>query len=726
MAESKEMAATTIDDNNEEDGGKVSDKEERKKLRRQKADNKINPQEIIVQDDTAEKEHNRSGAQQIADSIIHLDRRKHTGIQDITSVRVATDEAESKRRDADENIRRDRLQKLQGEALSSAKANAAIEMKWSELLDMDIPQALHHEIQSQMESCKDAIQSKDNLIAEFQKQLRSKDEEYVRTLRQQGEDVETLLQKIRNEYKELYAEYNNEFHSIEDAFVEERDHLIQQHTSEIDALFEQRKNRETAYKEQKLKREETYQKEIDALIAKGTDQHTKLKIELELNIQTLKEQLEEIRATYQLNTEKLDYNYRVLTDLDVEKQAKLNKYKKRLTKLKDQLTGYITKYTELESSESKTNDDLTEDYRRLTRKYKDLQGKFRHFEISDTQRFEEVWGMHEDEAKNKVDQLLKADKIITEQQMNWVWKPPDMAALQSVLNKRGAISEPSAVTDAAAPGEEKKTVSGAKMRAVMRLISSEAGFLVNPEVQAAIDALPEEEAELSKAENLLKALGIKSEDKLKSLIAYFFHDRSSSQTAEGQEEFEMEIQTLHGAPDDAYQLRDLIRAEDVIQAISMFIEDSSDTHPTAGATAGKDPLGGKRKQQAMKLYWDQLSQVVSDESVSVWKQLEKDYQNLKEILTKRSSLCTEVDMLAKRNAELKLTLNRYLGDSDNRRFQVPPSQTIRVRKQLHAAAAGSGKPIRVIEKKAGLANTGKKGRRLNDDAAKSKLMSRTG
>lgn len=716
----KDITATTTE-NNEDEVEKVSDKEERKMQRRQKADNKINPIEVVVQDDSGDKERNRSGARQIADSVVHLDRRKYIGIQDVTSIRVATDEAESKRRDADENIRRERLHKLQGEALSSAKANAAIEMKWAELLDMDIPQALHHEIQSQMQSCRTAIQAKDDLIGDFQKQLRSKDEEYVRTLRQQGEDVETLLQKIRKEYRELYSEYNNEFHSIEDAFVEERDRLIQEHTSDIDSLFEQRKNRETAYKEQKQKREETYQKEIDALIAKGTDQHTKLKIELEMNIQTLKEQLEEIRATYQLNTEKLDYNYRVLTDLDVEKHAELNKYKKRLTKLKDQLSGYITKYTELESTESKVNDDLTEDYRRLTRKYKDLQTKFRHFEISDTQKFEEVWGMHEDEAKNKVDQLLKADKIITEQQMNWVWKAPDMAALQSVLNKRGAISEPSAVTEANAPGEEKKTVSAAKMRAVMRLISSEGGFLINPEVQAAIDALPEEEAELSKAENLLKALGVKSEDKLKSLIAYFFHDRSGSQTQESQEEFEMEIQTLHGAPDDIFELRDLIRAEDVIQAISMFIEDTSDSNPAAGATAGKDPLGGKRKQQAMKLYWDQLSQVVSDESVSVWKQLEKDSQNLKEVLTRRSGLCSEVDMLAKRNAELKTTLNRYLGGADNRYFQVPPGQTIRVKKQLSAAAAATGKPVRAISKKAALANTGKKPKG-NDDA---KLMSKT-
>ena len=38
--------------------------------------------------------------------------------------------------------------------------------------------------------------------------------------------------------------------------------------------------------------------------------------QLETDIQTLEQQLEEMRATYQLNTEKLEYNYRVLVERD--------------------------------------------------------------------------------------------------------------------------------------------------------------------------------------------------------------------------------------------------------------------------------------------------------------------------------------------------------------------------------------------------------------------------
>ncbi len=139
-----------------------------------------------------------------------------------------------------------------------------------------------------------------------------------------------------------------------------------------------------------------------------------------------------------------------------------------------QLNILVSKYTDMEASDSKTNHELTEDYRTLTLKYKDLQAKFRHFEIADTTKYDEgilccsmyvivpinwvryvffacpsileliylilkpeillVWTMHEEEVKDLADQALKADKIITEQLFGWKWKAPDIHALQQVIS----------------------------------------------------------------------------------------------------------------------------------------------------------------------------------------------------------------------------------------------------------------------------------------------------
>lgn len=711
----------------------IPDREERKKIRRKRIE-KRHASEGDTYDPKTEKTNNshKSGLQQVSESLFHLDKRKSGGIRDVTQVRVATDEEESRRRVNDEKMRHERLTKLQQEALSSAKANAAIEMKWAELLEKEIPQELHHDIQLQMESCQSIIASKDQLTSEFLMQLRSKDEEYVRALRQQSEDVETLLTQIRSEFKEMQSEYDKEIDAIEDAYLDERDRIIADHTADIDQLFESRRNKEVQYKESKQKREEQYQKEIEELITKGADQYNKLKIELEMNIQTLKQQLEEIRATYQLNTEKLDYNYRVLTELDVEKNAELSRYKRRLTRLKDQLNHYASKFQQMNSSDSKTNNDLTENYRRLTQKYKDLQAKFRHFEVADTQKFDEVWGMHEDEAKDLVDQLLKADKILTEQQLGWAWRPPDMLAFSrgqgeahSLTGKTEAASQAHESTPQLdhehSSGQKGPLVSGSRIRSVLKVLSQEAGFLgLQPQVQQSIEEIPKDkQSDMSQAEAMLRSLGIKNEEKVVTLMNYFFTDNVQGcmvemdgdgdalpKEEEDIDEFGEEKRlygeddlTLNFPGEDLEELRMMISPESVMNAIKAFLDDtvveSDSVSASLGGTKKEDPsgAGAKKKANSITSYWSQLSQIVSDDSVDVWRQLEADVKNYKEILKKRKDSIAEVDDLVVQNDELKRVLNQYLGDQKNEMFCIPPSQTMRVNKVVKGAktkAAGRG------------------------------------
>lgn len=141
---------------------------------------------------------------------------------------------------------------------------------------------------------------------------------------------------------------------------------------------------------EKQAREEGYQQEMEDLLVQEAEEYNKLKIKLETEIQTLEQQLEEMRATYQLNTEKLEYNYRVLTERDMENTATLAHQKKKLSKLKDSLNNLVQRFHDNEARDRRRNDELTEEYQRITKQYKDLQSKFRHFEISDHQRFEQV------------------------------------------------------------------------------------------------------------------------------------------------------------------------------------------------------------------------------------------------------------------------------------------------------------------------------------------------
>lgn len=118
-----------------------SDVDERKRQRRKRIE-KNNTTEQTQIEDSQEKQTDvlKTGQQQVDESLFDLDSRKRAGLKAVTDIRIDTNESEAKRRVNDEDLKRNRLIKLQQEALVSAKANAAVEMKWTELLEKEIPQ----------------------------------------------------------------------------------------------------------------------------------------------------------------------------------------------------------------------------------------------------------------------------------------------------------------------------------------------------------------------------------------------------------------------------------------------------------------------------------------------------------------------------------------------------------------------------------------------------------
>ena len=163
--------------------------------------------------------------------------------------------------------------------------------------------------------------------------------------------------------------------------------------------------------------------------------------------------------------------------------------------------------------------------------------KFRHFEVSDTNKYDEIWMMHEDEAKDLVDKLLKADKIITEYQMGWQWNAPNVTALQQVLGKHAGVlvqndqentKESNSTNIPPNMKDQEHSISGVRIRGMLQLLADQAGFLMNTEVQNVIETIPESDINLGRAESMLKTLGVKNEESLSKLSKYFFKENKTA------------------------------------------------------------------------------------------------------------------------------------------------------------------------------------------------------
>eukprot|EP00802_Teleaulax_amphioxeia_P007750 Tamp_07758.p1 GENE.Tamp_07758~~Tamp_07758.p1 ORF type:complete len:602 (-),score=252.65 Tamp_07758:636-2417(-) len=511
------------------------DREERIRARRARIQDKLAAKEsgeagpgINVQ---KKKETDRrevlKGKAQIQDSGRKLRQLLEIGDEEVTRVRVEGDDRENQRRINEEARRLDRRQKLLFEAESSARRNAAIAMKWASLFEKEIPLDLLTDMQAQQEACSKVISQKDELIKEFQLALRSKDEEYVKSLKRWAEDIDGLLQAMTEQFREQQKQYELETQEIEAVFMQERKELIEANKKEMEMLMEKRRNMEGTHMDERQIRIEHNQEQLQRNRLKDSEAYTEKKITLETEIQKLEQQLEVMRATYQLNTEKLEYNFRVLSERDVENSNTINQQKRKLARLQDNLSSLMAKYSKTDKQYKQNNIELTDEYRRITEQFQDLQGKYRHFQMSDAKKFDEVWAMKEGQVKQMLALVLQADKIIHEQQLGLYWYPPNEEAVNQAFAEARVQAKSfgkKRVVDTQQQDNVQALLNDVspEVRRMFTLLCDESGFLVENKVRKLVETIPRTEGDRMKIESILKALNISNDTDIERMQRFFF------------------------------------------------------------------------------------------------------------------------------------------------------------------------------------------------------------
>jgi len=611
------------------------------------------------------------GKQQVADSNAVLERVKTDTWDKLTDIRVSFDSQENQRRIIEENNRLDRYEALQIEAVTSGRKNAAIEMKWADLLNMDIPQELHEQLQMQKNACAQIIESKDRRIRDFQTELKNKDEEYVKMLKQQSTDITGLIKGMRDQYHMLRQDYEKKLGDIEGAFEKERSDLMRKNKDEIDELFERRRQmEETEFLERRQERERDFQQQIEDLRTHNADDYNKCKIALEKGIQELEQHLEKMNSTYTLNKEKLEYNLQVLSERNKEHTAIQASYKNRLNKLRETLNNLVTRYWALDGKYKSENINLTEEYKRLTKQFKDLQEKYHHFEQADEKKFREVWEMNEEEVRVFVDKVLKADRLLHEQQLGHEWIQPKQEQLDAELETFSESGTTTGKSTAIESAEMGQSVSGkfssTKVKKVLDLVKEETQFLLDIKVREQIQSIPAEQKDVVQIDAILRYIGVESQEDVDLLVTTFYN---------GQDE-----------DDEAL----MVEADDVLNLLKEFIQEkenqrSADVVPDKKKKARTQQLGSEsetekkaRVRREERKFWEKKGHVIPDMNFRVWRALDVALRRYYSLLQVRSKAIDGAVNMQKQNEELKQLLDQYLGSKVNEELQVPPTHVIRV------------------------------------------------
>lgn len=344
---------------------------------------------------------------------------------------------------------------------------------------------------------------------------------------------------------------------------------------------------------------------------------------------------------------------------------------------------------------------LTDEYKRITEQFKDLQGKFHHFEAVDTKKYAEVWAMKEAEVAKAVKNLLQADKILHEQQMGWQWRPPHESVFSLIPaasndknegekqgeGEEGEGEEVNEEEAAAKRAEEEvqRRIRDPKNYGALSLLCDEGGFLIDVKTRAMLDKLSKDDAGHVKAESVLRALGVVDGPSFDSLLEALTADSNielrAKGLAAGGRSLPTDISTKSGGEEGASTI--LIHPDDVIRRLKAFIEveGSSLIGPATGAVgagnASRAIAGSSRRAaEAEREFWERMSNIVGDKGSRVWSVLEKQMEKYRDLLQSRSQGLGEVESLQHQNNELRALLNQYLGSRINGELVIPPTVLI--------------------------------------------------
>lgn len=269
---------------------------------------------------------------------------------------------------------------------------------------------------------------KNKLINDFQQELKMFDDHYVKDLKKQADDIDLLVERMEEQLKTQNKSLRDELDLIERAFLSEREETLELHKKKWEEKLDYRRMKEQEYLEARQKRVNDFEEQIHQVRLQDAEEYQQVKIKLETEVQNLEQLLQRLRATCQLNQEKLEYNFQVLKKRDDENMMIKSKQKRKITRLQDVLNHLKDKFAKQDKQYREENHQLTEDYKRLTEQFRDVEKRAKHFMTTDLKKFQNLWCMNEEICKKLlVDDIVGTQKVIFEQQLGLEWKPYDLS-----------------------------------------------------------------------------------------------------------------------------------------------------------------------------------------------------------------------------------------------------------------------------------------------------------
>ncbi|XP_068618005.1 dynein regulatory complex protein 1-like [Battus philenor] len=464
--------------------------------------------------------------QATANAAEELQRLTLEGAAKVTNVKVTTDEREVIRRELFSIAMKNDLEKIENEAAEAQIQYDAITSHWDVMLEIKDPLDIDAEINNQKQKCAALLEQKNQLIEELKQDLQSTDRAYYEDLKKQDKDIKELSDRIEKQVTIMQRAYEKQLSLIEQAISIEREALVDHNNKRWEALYKQRDKEEIAHMEYKFTQLDEHKEEVEAIM---WDHHTKYreaKIELESLIQELQKELEKLKTTCLINTEKIGYNYQVLKKREEENVFVRSQQKRKLNKMSDVANNLRAKIRK--AAEDGAIEEIKADAEiiKLMQAMDDLEKKSRHFSKVNNYKFSQVWRMSESHCIELAREIRNTEVALHAHILAEPPPPPPPKFPRSPLAKYESEEATPIVEDEYKGDSSKVATREAKnklIQHILKLVADNTGFLVEDRLLKLIEKHKASSKNLCTLDSIFMALEIQAEKDIDLLCKTFLN-----------------------------------------------------------------------------------------------------------------------------------------------------------------------------------------------------------
>ncbi|XP_053485602.1 dynein regulatory complex protein 1-like isoform X2 [Ictalurus furcatus] len=610
-------------------------------------------------DDFQERVEDLPSQRQMEESERYMKKLKADSTELVMNILVEADARESKRREKLREANRLRLEKLEDEAKKSSEKFSEIINKWTEAKTKVNHQELGDNLRKQQELCWEIIEDKNKLINELQQELKERDNRFVKDRKRELIEVDLLIERMQEQISRLKENYRKQLDLIQSSICDERRDLLTANKNKWEHKRKERRDKELEYLLQRMNMIEEHEALLDRLRMERTEESNKIKIKLDTGVQCLKQDLQEEKATYQFNQEKLENDLQMLKKHEEEYAINKAQQNRMVIRLQDTCNDLKKQIAIQEKQSREENQSLTNKHKRLMQQYEDIQKRIRHFAAVDTKRYKEVWLMNEDKAKALVCRTMDVDQAIHEQMLGLPWSPPPLPLMDRSSPKQLLVEEDETQDQAERETEQERStledsgslessmagVDRTTVKRLLELLCDEMGFLVESKLLKLLSFIEKNEQMCVKRDSIFSAMGIENKEDIKKMTMFLLkykerQTKKENMSVSNQEEEES----------------NLMHPNDLLKALRAF----SAQYCKARATLKGSALELERMNNSeVEAYWENMANIIPESKLKVWRALEAGFKMYHTELTKRSKLLTETQQLEQQNSELRNLLHKH-------------------------------------------------------------------